>query len=102
MKKEPIGFLDFFRQIPDHRIDRRKIHRVEEILLVTFCGIITGCEGWDDIELYGKTKLDFLRRYLPFKSGVPSDDTLRRFLERLIQKSLNHASSIGLNHFNWT
>lgn len=83
MKKEPIGFLDFFRQIPDHRIERRKLHRVEEILLVTFCGIITGCEGWDDIELYGKTKLKFLRKYLPFKSGIPSDDTLRRFFRAL-------------------
>ncbi len=83
MSKEAIGFLDFFRQIPDHRINRRKVHRVEEILLVTFCGIITGCEGWDDIELYGNTKLDFLRRYLPFKSGIASDDTLRRFFRAL-------------------
>jgi predicted transposase YbfD/YdcC len=83
MKMEPIGFLDFFRNIPDHRVERHKVHRVEEILLVTFCGIITGCEGWDDIELYGETKLDFLRRYLPFKSGVASDDTLRRFFRTL-------------------
>lgn len=83
MSKESIGFLDFFRQIPDHRIERRKAHQVEEILLVTFCGVITGCEGWDDIELYGKTKLDFLRKYLPFKSGVASDDTLRRFFRTL-------------------
>jgi predicted transposase YbfD/YdcC len=83
MKMEPIGFLDFFRNIPDHRVERRKVHRVEEILLVTFCGIITGCEGWDDIELYGKTKLDFLRKYLPFKSGIASDDTLRRFFRVL-------------------
>ena len=83
MKMEPIGFLDFFRNIPDHRVERHKVHRVEEILLVTFCGIITGCEGWDDIELYGESKLDFLRRYLPFKSGVASDDTLRRFFRTL-------------------
>lgn len=83
MKTEPIGFLDFFRQIPDHRIERRKVHRVEEILLLAFCGIIAGCEGWGDIELYGQMKLDFLRRYLPFKSGVASDDTLRRFFRAL-------------------
>ena len=59
------------------------MHLVEEILFVTFCGIITGCEGWDDIELYGETKIDFLKRYLPFKSGVASDDTLRRFFRAL-------------------
>ena len=43
--EEKIGFIDFFRQVPDHRIERRKLHAVEEILLVTFCGMIAGCEG---------------------------------------------------------
>ncbi len=83
MDKEKIGFLDFFKTIPDHRIKRHKRHEVEEILLVTFCGLITGCEGWNDIELYGKTKIDFLRRYFPFKEGIASDDTLRRFFRAL-------------------
>lgn len=77
------GFLDFFSQIPDHRVDRRKLHSVEEILLVTFCGMIAGCDSWDDVELFGKTKLDYLRSYLPFEHGPPSDDTLRRFFRAL-------------------
>ena len=55
--------MDFFKEIPDHRIDRKKLHSVEEILLVTFCGVIAGCESWDDIELFGQTKLTSLRRY---------------------------------------
>lgn len=83
MDKEQIGFLDFFKTIPDHRIKRHKRHEVEEILLVTFCGIITGCDGWNDIELYGKTKINFLRRYFPFQSGIASDDTFRRFFRSL-------------------
>jgi len=31
MDKE-IGFIDFFKEIPDHRIERKKLHSVEEIL----------------------------------------------------------------------
>lgn len=77
------GFLDFFKEVPDHRIDRRKLYSVEEILLVAFCGTIAGCDSWDDLELFGKTKLDMLRRYLPFENGPPSDDTLRRFFRAL-------------------
>lgn len=83
MEKDKIGFLDFFKTIPDHRIKRHKRHPVEEIFLVTFCGLITGCEGWSDIELYGKTKINFLRKYFPYESGVASDDTLRRFFRTL-------------------
>jgi predicted transposase YbfD/YdcC len=64
-------------------MDRKKLHTVEEILLVTFCGMIAGCDSWDDLELFGKTKIDYLRRYLPFKNGAPSDDTLRRFFRVL-------------------
>ena len=77
------GFLDFFKGVPDHRIDRRKLHPVEEILLVTFCGSIAGCDSWDDLELFGQTKLEMLQRYLPFENGPPSDDTLRRFFRAL-------------------
>ena len=83
MDKQLEGFVDFFKNIPDHRIERRKLHTVEEILLVTFCGVIAGCDSWDDLELFGKTKLDYPRQYLPFKNGVPSDDTLRRFFRVL-------------------
>jgi len=86
MGTKDIGFMDFFGEIRDHRIDRKKLHTVEEILLVTFCGMIAGCDSWDDLELFGKTKLDYLRRYLPFKNGAPSDDTLRRFFRVLDPK----------------
>lgn len=83
MDEKGLGFIDFCREIPDHRINRRKLHPVEEILLVTFCGIIAGCESWEDMELFGEIKLDNLRKYLPFKWGIPSDDTLRRFFRVL-------------------
>ena len=83
MAKELEGFIDFFKKVPDHRIERKKLHPVEEILLLAFCATIAGCDGWDDIELYGKTKIDMLRHYLPYKNGMPSDDTLRRFFRAL-------------------
>ncbi len=83
MNKTLEGFIDFFKQIPDHRVERRKLHVVEEILLVAFCGIIAGCDSWDDLELFGQTKLTYLQQYLPFKNGPPSDDTLRRFFRFL-------------------
>lgn len=83
MPKEGAGFIDFFQTIPDHRLNRKKLHLVEEIFLVTFCAVSAGCDGWDDIELFGKTKLAYLRTFLPFKNGAPSDDTLRRFFRVL-------------------
>lgn len=79
LKSKEVGFLDHFSSIEDPRIDRRKLHPIEEILLITLCGVICGCEGWEDLEEFGKTKLKFFKKYLPFKHGAPSDDTYRRF-----------------------
>lgn len=76
---EKMDFLDVFGQLDDPRIDRKKLHPMPEILLLTLCAVICGAESWGDIETFGKSKVDFLRQYLPYEHGIPSDDTLRRF-----------------------
>lgn len=83
MEDKSLGFIDFFKKVPDHRINRKKLYSVEEILLLTFCGMIAGCDSWNDLELFGKIKIAYLRQYLPYKNGIPSDDTLRRFFRAL-------------------
>ena len=80
---EKLDFLDYFQELEDPRIDRNKLYALEEILLLTLCGVICGCEGWEDIEDFGESKLLFLRNYLPYKCGIPSDDTLRRFFRAI-------------------
>ena len=76
-------FLDHFQDIKDPRINRKKLYTCDEILLLTLCAVICGADGWEDVESYGKVKLDYLRHYLPYKNGTPSDDTLRRFFRAL-------------------
>lgn len=80
------GFLDFFSDLEDPRVERCKLHPLGEILLLTVCGVIAGCEGWDDLEDFGESKLEFLRQYLPYEHGIPSGDTLRRFFRAIDPK----------------
>lgn len=82
MEEQAEGFFDFFRRVPDHRIKRKKLYPVEELLLIAFCGVMAGCDSWDDFEVFG-TRLEALRRSLLFKQGALSDDTLRRFFRTL-------------------
>lgn len=84
--KERDGFLDFFTDIEDPRIDRKKLYPLNEILLLTLTAIICGSEGWLDIEAFGETKIDYLRQFLPFENGTPSDDTLRRLFRSIDPK----------------
>ncbi len=73
------NFLDHFEVIEDPRLQRNQLYTVEEILLVTLLAVICGAEGWQDVENYGKSKIKYLRCYLPYECGIPSDDTVRRF-----------------------
>lgn len=81
------SFEDFSAHVTDHRLERNKLHSLEEILFLTLTGIICGAEGWRDIERFGKAKIDFLRQVFPFKNGIPSDDTIRRFFRALDPKA---------------
>lgn len=50
---------EIFAAVPDPRIDRRKLHLLEDILLLCLLAVICGAESYEAIELFGKSKLDF-------------------------------------------
>ncbi len=93
------GFLDAFQELEDPRIDRCKMHSMEEVLFLTICGVLCGCESWNDIENFGKVKVEFLRGYLPYKEEVPSDDMLRRFNRALEPRSFQNCFTEWIKRF---
>ncbi len=70
-----IIFLDFFADLEDPRIERHKLYPLDEIFLTTLCANICDAQSWEDIEDFGKAKIEFLKKYLPYKNGIPSHDT---------------------------
>src|ERR687892_1985832 len=66
-----------FRAVADPR--RRKVeHRLTDILVIAVCAVIACAESWNDIALYGRSKLAWLRTFLALPNGIPSHDTFRR------------------------
>ena len=43
--------------IPDYRQAWKVEHKLSDILLLTICAVISGAEGWEDIEDFGETHL---------------------------------------------
>jgi predicted transposase YbfD/YdcC len=72
------GFLGHFSVVPDPRIDRAKRHELIDILFIGVCTVICGGEGFTDMEVFGKAKEEWLRKYLELPHGIPSHDTFRR------------------------
>jgi predicted transposase YbfD/YdcC len=70
-------------------IDHRRTNRgnwhysLQEIFFLTITGVICGCDSWESIDMFGKTKLAWLRNYFPYRKRTPSADTLMRFFAKL-------------------
>jgi hypothetical protein len=56
--------VECFAEIEDPRIERTRLHSLEEILVLAVLAVIAGAEGWEDIEDYGNHKLLWLRKFL--------------------------------------
>jgi len=79
----PRGLLRVFDELEDPRVERRKLHRLTDILAITLLAVICGADEWTEIERFGQSKLDWLRTFLPLPHGVPSHDTFGRVFSRL-------------------
>jgi predicted transposase YbfD/YdcC len=83
--KKNIG--DYFSNIPDPRVDRCKAHLLEDVVLLAIIAAICGCESWETIEEFGKSKKEFLKNYLKIPNGIPSHDTIERLFKRIDSKA---------------
>ena len=77
--------IEHFAVLKDPRIDRTKQHLLLDIVVIAFCAVLCGAEGWEDMETFGHAKKEWLheRLGLELPHGVPGDDTFRRLFARL-------------------
>jgi len=80
------SLLMHFAPLEDPRIERNKLHALSDIMLLTVCAVVSGADGWEAIEEFGREKLEWLRRFAPFKNGVPSHDCIANVVARLSPK----------------
>src|SRR5436190_15649843 len=75
-----------FAQVEDPRMDRTKLHRLRDILIIAICGVICGADGWGGIEEFGKAKEDWFTELLQLPNGIPSHDTFGRVFAHIDPK----------------
>jgi len=73
-----LDIVGHFYSIEDPRLTRNRLHSLEEIFLVTICGVICGEDTWVGIEEFAIDEESWFRTLLPFEHGIPSHDTLGR------------------------
>lgn len=81
-----VSFLNHFETLTDPRIERSKEHLLIDIVAIAILAVISGADGWGAIELYGKTKYEWLKGFLELPNGIPSHDTFSRVFARIEPK----------------
>lgn len=82
-EKISAGVEQYFSDLEDPRVDRTKLHKLVDILVIAICAVIAGADNWEDIEGFGKARQEWLETFLELPSGIPSHDTFNRVFARL-------------------
>lgn len=93
--------IDFLKQalsgIEDPRINRTKLHALDNIVILALYGIISGAQGWEEIEEVALQRYDFLATILNLENGIPSHDTFSRLFARIRPQQLMSALTYWAN-----
>jgi predicted transposase YbfD/YdcC len=86
--KHPIEKIqEHFAEVRDPRAINVS-HRLQDMIVITICGLISGADSWTEIEAYGNAKIDWLREMLELPHGIPSHDTLGRVFAQLAPEEI--------------
>jgi len=79
MVTQTCDLMHRLKTIPDHRRQCQNLkHRLEDILLLGFCGTLAGCDDFVEIADWATDNANFFGTFLELPNGIPSHDTFNR------------------------
>jgi len=66
-----MSILENIKKILDPRDLGKVQHSLSTIIFTALCGVLAGCDNWNEIRDYCKVKKDWLSQHVSFKNGVP-------------------------------
>src|ERR1700694_5710861 len=82
-KKPSAALLEHLPIPPDPRLERRRRHKLSDILVIAVCAVLCGAESFPAIEDFGREREEWLKHFLELPEGIPSHDTFNRVLRLL-------------------
>jgi hypothetical protein len=101
MEKLQGSLSHYFDDVPDPRVNRTKRHLIKDIIVIALLSTIAGGDGWEDMENYGLSKQEWLKKFLELPNGIPSDDTFRRVFEQLEERNFRTKINLMGSAINW-
>jgi predicted transposase YbfD/YdcC len=72
-----------FGNLEDPRSHINRKHRLEDLIVICVCAVLSGSDGPIAIGLWAQSKAAWLKQHLELPNGIPSHDTIGRLLMAL-------------------
>ena len=82
-QQHDLSITKFFAKLQDPRRAHRRLHRLQDIIIIALCAVIAGAQDWQQIVTFGRKRLAWLSGFLDLPNGIPSHDTFERVFDRL-------------------
>jgi predicted transposase YbfD/YdcC len=83
MSRPTLAIPKHFRSMKDPRVAGRRKHLLSDLIVISICAVICGCNDWQQIATFARSRHDWLKKYLRLPHGVPSHDTFERVFDRI-------------------
>jgi predicted transposase YbfD/YdcC len=82
-RRPDLSIRKCFAKLKDPRRRHRRLHDLQDIIVIAVCAVIAGAQDWQEVETFGRKREGWLSRFLKLTNGVPSHDTFERVFDRL-------------------
>jgi predicted transposase YbfD/YdcC len=85
-----LSVREHFAKLKDPRRRHRRLHDLQEVIVIALCAVIAGAQDWQEVETFGRKRRDWLKGFLRLPNGTPSHDTFERVFDRLNPHAFQH------------
>lgn len=96
------GPMRFFNRVKDPRQNQGKRHPLPDLIVIAICALICNADGWEDIELFGRSKAKWFSTFLRLPHGIPSHDTFARVFSRIEPDAFEACFQQWMHHLGQT
>ena len=87
MKK--LSLMEVLEGIEDTRRSRSVIYPLHEILIIMLLAVISGATSYAKVEMFGKSKKEWLKTFLDLENGIPDACTFRNVIKEIDTQKLH-------------
>ena len=87
MKK--LSLMEVLSGIEDTRRNRSVMYPLHEILIIMLLAVICGATSYTKVEMFGKSKQEWLKTFLKLENGIPDACTFRNVIKEIDTQKLH-------------